>query len=203
MSDDRIPLTVATVSSPRPAVARGRRRPDRRAFTLIETALATVIVGVGVLAMMEAHTAFHRQNHWATLASTAERLGNEIREATLNLPRHDPVTGSLVWGPEDNEVGLDDFDDVDDFDGLGDGTEFSAELQNGPINAAREVIPNMAGWSQVVTVHNTDPFDIRDDDAAIADGSTDVMVVEVVVFYEGPGFEDPLEMTRVSWIVPR
>lgn len=179
-----------------------RRRFVARGFTLIETALATVIVGVGVLAMMTAHTAFHRQNHWATLSSTAERLGNEIREATLNLPRHDPVTGQLAWGPEDNEGLLGDFDDIDDFDGAGDGTEYSSDLGNGPINAARQVIPNMNGWSQVVTVHNTDPFDIRADGDTVPDGSTDVMVVEVVVFYQGPGFEAPQEMTRVSWIVP-
>ena len=41
---------------------RGGRRSARGGFTLIETALATVIVGVGVLAIVAAQQAFHKQN---------------------------------------------------------------------------------------------------------------------------------------------
>ena len=119
----------------------GRPLPRRRSgFTLIETALATIIVGVGVLAMVSAQQAFHKQNNWSTHASIAERLGNEIREMTLNLPRHDPVTGTSFWGPEANETWVGDFDDVDDFDGAGAGLIFSAGLANGPINARREMV---------------------------------------------------------------
>ena len=79
-------------------VALKRRRtvqPATRAgFTLIETALATIIVGVGVLAIVGAQQAFHKQNHWSTHASIARQLGNEIREMTLNMPRHDPAVTS-------------------------------------------------------------------------------------------------------------
>ena len=84
---------------------RRRRSHHQRGFTLIETALATVIVGVGVLAMVSAQMAFHQKNAWSTHASIATHLGNEIREMTWNLPRHDPVTGDAFWGPEgDNEA---------------------------------------------------------------------------------------------------
>src|SRR5687767_11022426 len=117
--------------------------PSRdRAFTLIETALATIIVGVGVLAMLAAQQAFHKQNAWSTHATIGARLGNEIREMTLSLPRHDPVTGSANWGVEtENEEFVTDFDDLDDFDGAGDGLTFSAlsDPINGPLNARREV----------------------------------------------------------------
>ena len=136
----------------------------RGGFTLIETALATVIVGVGVLAMVSAQQAFHQKNAWSTHASIATALGNEIRELTWSLPQHDPVTGDAFWGPEgDNETWVGDFDDLDDFDGAGDGLIFSATLNNGPINARREIIPNMAGWSQTIRVFNLDPFHIAYD----------------------------------------
>jgi prepilin-type N-terminal cleavage/methylation domain-containing protein len=189
---------------------RSTRRTSQRGFTLIETALATVIVGVGVLAMVSAQQAFHKQNYWSTHASIAERLANEIREATFILPRHDPVTGfdettGVGWGTETNELFVGDFDDVDDFDGDGSGLVFSADHDNvtpdsGPINALREVISNMNGWSQIVSVRNVDPFDISG--AAVADGTSTMLLVEVVVTYQGPGAATPTEMTRVSWISP-
>jgi hypothetical protein len=190
------------------AGAGGRRRGARVGFTLIETALATVIVGVGVLAMVGAQQAFHQQNRWSTHAAIAERLGNEIREMTLNMPRYDPVTGNTFWGPEPNELWVGDYDDVDDFDGDGGGLVFSSDWDDdpsddsGPIDARREVIRNMEGWTQIVTVRNVDPFDISDEAAPPADGSTSMVMVQVVVTYQGPNDDEATEMTTVSWIAP-
>src|SRR5262245_56776983 len=179
----------------------GHLQLKRRGFTLIETALATVIIGVGVLSIVAAQQAFHTENSWATNASIATRLGNEIREMTLNLPQHDPVTGSLFWGPESNELSLAGYDDLDDFDGTqGNGLIFSAALGNGPINAQRAIIPSMTGWAQTVTVHNVDPFDIT---AMEADNSTTMMEVEVIVTYQSPQDTAPREMTRVTWLHPK
>ncbi|MEI7877635.1 MAG: hypothetical protein WCI96_06860, partial [Planctomycetota bacterium] len=129
----------------------GRISASARGFTLIETALATIIIGTGVLAIVSAHQAFFKQNEWSTHASTGQRLGNEIRELTLHLPRHDPVTGTSYWGPEPNEFDVEDFDDLDDFDGEdGEGVTFSAALGNGPISALGYPMTDMAGWSQRV-----------------------------------------------------
>jgi len=178
-----------------------RKTITGRGFTLIETALTTVIVGVGVLAMVSAFQSFHRQNHWSSHASIAERLGNEIRELSLNLPRHDPITGTAYWGPEPGEVSVEDFNDLDDFAGDGGGVVFSADLGNGPINARREVIPNMAGWAQYVRVYNVDPFDLSGAEATPA--STPMMFVEVIVTFRAPNTVDEIEMTRVTWLAPQ
>ncbi len=172
----------------------------RSGFTLLETALAIVIISTGVLAMMAAQQAFHQKNGWSSQVSIGTRLGNEIREMTLNLPRRDPVTGAAHWGPESNELSFDDYDDLDDFDGsAGTGLIFSAELGNGPVNARREIIPDMAGWSQTVTVKNVNPFDIN---AVVSDGSTEMVKIEVLIEYQGPMDDAPHEITRVSWIAP-
>jgi prepilin-type N-terminal cleavage/methylation domain-containing protein len=188
------------------ADGRGARRGTRgasrarRGFTLIETALATVIVGTGVLAIVAAQQAFFRQNEWSTHASTAQRLGNEIRELTLHMPRHDPVTGTTYWGPESTELDVADFDDLDDFDGeQGDGTVVSAALGNGPISALGDPIPDMTGWSQRVFVEHIDPFEVT---RVVADGASDVVRVRVIIEYQGPTEDEPREITRVTWIAP-
>lgn len=175
----------------------------RRGFTLIETALATIIVGVGVLAIVSAQAAFHQKNEWSTHASTGTWLANEIREMTFNLPRYDPVTANATWGPEPNEASIDDFDDVDDFDGTaGDGIIFSSGLGNGPINARREIIANMPGWSQTVFVYNVDPHNITAPADPAMDGQTELVMVVVVVEYQGPDDASPSEVARVEWISP-
>ena len=175
----------------------------RAGFTLIETALATIIVGIGVLAMVSAQAAFHQKNAWSTHASIATHLANEIREMTWNLPRHDPVTNDAYWGPEgDNEASFEDYDDLDDFDGLGGGLVFSP-----PINAHRDVIVNMDGWSQTVRVFNVDPFNIVFNGNTLAgvtaDGTTDTIAMEVTIHYQAPTADEAMEMTRVTWISPK
>ncbi len=178
-----------------------RRTHSHRGFTLIETALTTIIVGVGVLALMAAQQAFHKQNRWSTHASTATWLGNEIREMTLNLPRHDPVTGydpaaDEGWGIEPNETWFGDYDDVDDFDGL----FFSSAAGNGPINARREIIPNMEGWKQIVAVSIVSPFEITG--GTVLAGDPYMLKVDVTVTYQGPYDSNEEEITKVSWLVP-
>lgn len=185
------------ISSPR-----ARRR---RGFTLIETALATVIIGVGVLALMEAHQAFLRTNSWSTHSSTATLLANEIREMTRHYPRHDSFSGGIYfedaenhtgfrgWGPEANEIAPAMFDDLDDFDGVVFGDAAEADLPGpiavvggvvmrfpGPINAFSEVIPETL-WSGATAVND-------DDEALPLQGWTQYVRVDKV---------DPLDFTTV------
>lgn len=179
------------------AVRKNTRR--RAGFTLIETAMASVIIGTGVLAIISAQEVLLKKNDWSSMTTTATLLGNEIREMTLNLPRHDPVTGTTFWGPESDELTLEDFDDVDDFDGPGEGIVFSSALGNGPINAARAVITDMDGWEQIVSVMSVDSFDIT---TPMNDAETDMLRVEVLVRYQGPNDDQPMDMTTITWIAP-
>jgi len=171
-----------------------------RGFTLIESAVALVIVGTGVLAMVAAQQAWHVQNAWAERAAIGARLGNEIREMTFNCPRHDPVTGTSNWGPESNEVIFDDFDDLDDFDGTsGSGLVLSGSDGSGPVNAMRDIIPGMGEWTQTIRVFNIDPGDVNID---VDDGASDMMRVEVTIDWQGPGVTGPVTVTQVNWIAP-
>ena len=167
----------------------------RRGFTLIEAALVTVIVGVGVLSIVQAEQAYHQQNDIAGRMGTALLLANEIRELTMGLPQRDPIGGASHWGPESGELTVADYDDLDDFDGSqGTGTTISP-----PINALRQPLTNMTGWSQVVTVENVLDGNVSSSTAA-PDGSTSVMRITCRVLYQQPGKPVATEITRLTWL---
>lgn len=170
-------------------------------FTLLETALAIVIVGTGVLAIMYAQQAFHQQNSWSGKLATGMYLAGEIREMTLYMPKYDPITQNHTWGPESDELYLEDYDDLDDFDGLaGSGVVFSADNGSGPINSMREVIPGLPGWAQRVTVYNVDPMNISAPGNEALDGTTNTIRVEVSVTYQSPSDSNPMEICTMSWL---
>lgn len=65
---------------------RSALHPRRRAFTLIEAAMTTVIIGVGVLAMLELLAAGTKINVDGAEKTTAVNLAKNIREMTLKVP---------------------------------------------------------------------------------------------------------------------
>lgn len=161
-----------------------RRRLAARGFTLIEAALATVILAVGVLALVEAQASFTRSNDWSSESARASYLAMEIRERLRGLPRHDPQTplelnasgGVDNWGSEE---GTDraipsymNYDDLDDYDGAVFG---SGGTYDGPIDAAGRIIPAtnpdgtlvadeegntipLVGWTQSISVSKAEPL---------------------------------------------
>lgn len=179
-----------------------RHMPRRRGgFTLIEAALTTVIVGTGVLAIVAAQQAYHQKNEWAQRSGTAMLLANELRELTLSLPHHDPITGAANFGPEPNELTVEQYDDLDDFAGVisggfGQGTTFTP-----PINALRQQVPDMPGWSQVIRVDNVLPDYIS---AALPQpiGTTEMVRVTVEVRYQAPGTPAPETISTLTWVLP-
>lgn len=170
-------------------------------FTLIEAALTTVIVGTGVLAMLSAQQAYHMKNDWAQRTGTAMLLANELRELTLTLPMHDPFTGTANLGPEADEPTVADYDDLDDFAGpVGVGGFGAGILFTPPINALRQPINNLNGWSQFIQVVNVLPDNISSNIAQPV-GSTDLMRVTVSVTYQGPNAAQPTTLTQLTWVV--
>lgn len=225
------------IDSPLAPPPRPRRRP-RRAFTLLETSLATVIIAVGVLALIEAQEVFSRNNDYSSASATGSYLANELRERMRILPRHDPVTGlyfrtvntsqELVgWGREDGELGILDFDDLDDFDGAVFG---AGGTLPGPVDSTGRTVPEIGpdglpliendaevplrGWSQSVTIEKVDPQNFNTvrphayTRAAVPPNFPGLAVdqfplrVTVSVRYMAPGETTSREMAKVVWIAP-
>lgn len=179
-------------------------------FTLIEAALTTVIVGTGVLAIVAAQQAYHMKNDWAQRTGTAMLLANELRELTLSMPYHDPITATANLGPETNEYSIDGenqlvpdvrlFDDLDDFAGPVTGGTGAGLTFNPPINALRNTIDNMDNWTQSIIVENVLPDDISSTFAQPL-ATTDMMRVTVTVSYQDTTDASPQTLTQLTWVV--
>lgn len=173
-------------------------RSARRGFTLLETSLALVIIGVGVLAFIDAQRSFIQNNNWSSQAATGALLANEIRELTRRLPKYDPVVGLSVnasqqvvgWGAGPEKIVVRDFNCLTDFDAKIFGADGNMP---GPISASGTIVPMIGpdgvplvdgegepraleGWSQSVIVEKVDPLNfatVRADGYSVAPTGTD------------------------------
>jgi Tfp pilus assembly protein PilV len=108
------------------ARARRARRPHRRGFSLIDAAMTTVIIGLGVVAIVELLMVGTMSNSDATELTTATHLANNIGEWSLRTRYADLHT------------------------------TFNDKSFTTPKDALGADLPNFDGWSQVVDVQYVD-----------------------------------------------
>lgn len=165
----------------RPASA-ARRSRRRGGYMLIEAALAIVIVGVAVVALLAVIHAGTKANAASRELTRATYLAQEIRELIAPLPSEEEGGG---FGPEAGES-LSTYDDIDDFQDV----TFSPA-----INSQRQTLTDAHwdGWSQKVTVENVDPNYLAGHQT-LPGGSTDMMRVTVEIY------RDNRFVHRISWL---
>lgn len=172
--------------------ARSRTGRRRRGFTLIEVAMAIVIIGVSVTAMMQLFAACSKQNNAGAQMTTALLLATNVQEAMAGLTFNDPFQAATTFGPESGET-LATYNDVDDFDG---------RSFNPPIDSFRQGIPDLSQYQQVVTVVPVQP----NQPGGNMNGSiskttyTGAVRVTVVVNYRQSSGQAWKEAYRLSWI---
>ena len=106
----------------------------RRGFTLIEAAIVTIIVGVGVVGMLQLLAAGSMANTQSTELTTAMGLVSNIHERALGI-KYDELLANF-----NNKTWT--------------GT-------SGPIDAKANVIANMGNWAQIVDFQYVDPNNIK------------------------------------------
>lgn len=99
----------------------------KNGFSLIEVLIAILLVGLAIASLVAANIAFTDANGAGADLSTAEFLGEQIRELTTLLP----------------------YDDLDDFVGANDTRIFSP-----PIGSNSVPLPAFAAFRQQITVEN-------------------------------------------------
>ncbi|RPI64127.1 MAG: type II secretion system protein [Planctomycetaceae bacterium] len=150
----------------------GRRLRGCEGFTLIEVAIATVIIGLGVTALLTSIGAGTRANKGGQKLTQATFLAQEIREWTLRLPFKDTDAADAS-----NPPGSDGYDPqtyVDDLDDLMNVT------YNPPRDGRGQAITDMPGWSQTITMTWRNPANLA---SVVTAGTSKVVYVQVCVAY--------------------
>jgi len=153
-------------------------------FSLIEVLIAILLVGLAIASLVTASSAFTKANGAGAELSTAEFLSEQIRELSALLPVVDPETGDSTFGPETAET-LADYDDLDDFDDA---------IFSPPIGADRNVLNDLASFSQQITVENVDASDFEQ---VVGDHSSYFVRVTVKVFL------NTRQISSVRWLRAR
>lgn len=126
------------------------------AFTLIEAMVATVILGMGVAAVVVSLGSGSRINQSGRDITQATLLAQNIREWTLQLPFSDP-----------DLLSLDDLANV---------------TYSPPRDGSGNAMSGMGEWSQTITLSWRDPVDIN---TVVADGASDLLYLGVTVSKRG------------------
>ena len=146
-----------------------RSYSGRGGFTLIEALIATIIVGLGITALLMASKSGTQVNASARGITHAINLGQEVREWTLKLPFQDPETPENPPGPDEAEDPQTFVDDLDDL---------ASVTYSPPRNASGQAIADMSDWSQQITLSWRNPDNLSE---TVADGASEMIYVEVVV----------------------
>ncbi|MGD1278399.1 MAG: hypothetical protein ABR964_14395 [Tepidisphaeraceae bacterium] len=167
----------------------------RSGFTLLETALATIIVAVGIVSMVQLFATCTAQNRNGAHMTTAMLLANNIQEMMANLPFNDPTYSSEYFGPEPGEV-WPNYNDVDDFDGL----KF-----NPPIDSFKNPLPQLSQYTQKITVMPIYPTQLNSNTNEASPSIpkttyTGAVRVRVHVYYQQAPASPQVEVYSSSWI---
>jgi prepilin-type N-terminal cleavage/methylation domain-containing protein len=161
------------------------RRLSNRGFTLVEVAMATAIIGLGVTALLVSVASGTRANDSGQKLTQATFLAGEIREWTCKLPFKDPNSSNAG-----NPPGLDPSDngtpnDLDDLLGA---------VYSPPRDGSGAPIADMVGWTQQITLTWRNPTNLS---LVVTPGNSDIVNVDVKILFHSK------EVTSASWLVSR
>jgi Tfp pilus assembly protein PilV len=124
------------------------RRIVRRGFTLVEAALAMVIVGTGVMALLQLIASGTMINASGANLTTAVNLANNVHEISLGLPLQNSSNSlpiSKESGPPTGYTRL---------------WSMNGDTYSPPLDVTRHPITSYSTWSQNVTISTVDPTNV-------------------------------------------
>ena len=147
---------------------------------LIEAALTTVIIGVGVVALMQLLAVGTKNNDTSAQMTTAVNLINNIHEIMAGMPLYDP-NYPTTWNPH--------LSSVSSYGGI---TEFDGSTFSPPLDNTRASMSGYGTWSESITVQSVNEDNLG---TIVTDSTTqNAARVTVTVNFKGS------QVYQASWV---
>lgn len=156
---------------------------NKSGFTLIEALIATILIGVSIAALITSNISHTQANAHGMYTTTAEFLIEEIRAMTMPMAFVEPDEVPDTFGPDEGEVDVGDYDDLDDFDGV----TFSP-----PVDVNGNSLNDFSEYSQIVTVESVNPADFT---SAVEDFDSSIVRMSVNIVMNGK------QVGSTSWLI--
>ncbi len=159
------------------------RQPN--GFTLAEVLMASVVMGVGITAVMMALRSGTLVNTGASEMSQGVLLAQELRERMGQLPFSDTDAEHQDNSPGLDEASISYADDMDDY---------NHQVFSPPISSMGDPLTNMDRWSQTVDITWKNDNNIA---AGVSDGASDTAYVKITIRHDNE------VVLTTGWIVSR
>ena len=154
-------------------------------FTLAEVLTATVVMGVGLAAIMGALRSGTKVNAYASDVSQGVFLAQELRECLGNLPFSDNDQEHQENPPGLDEASISSADDLDDY---------NHQTFSPPVSSMGDSLTEMSRWSQTVDITWKNDNNIA---ATVSDGASNTAYVRITIRHDGE------VVLTTGWIVSR
>lgn len=158
-----------------------KRRRSRRGFTLVETALAMVIIATGVVSLQQLLAAGSQVNEGGAEMTTAVNLANNVHEISIGLPFQNPTNPTTLAKDSGGPTAYTYLWDM------------NGDTYSPPLDVTRNPISVYSGWSQQVTITSVSPTNVTSERAN--DPTVPTAKVAVVITHNGT------VVYQTSWLI--
>ena len=145
---------------------RVRRSIRQRGFSLAETFVSILLVGVSLAASMQTVGAVLRQRSSTNDDTVAALLAQQLLSEVLSQSYEEP-DDAVSFGPEGEEASREDFDDIDDY---------NAWTETPPTDVKGQDLDNLSGWSREVRVEQVAASDALVSDVRVGNTAVGIGV---------------------------
>jgi prepilin-type N-terminal cleavage/methylation domain-containing protein len=166
------------------------RRSPRRGFSLLEVVIATLIVGVMMVAALESLGAYARGQSYLAERSRGWTLAQDMLAEVLDRHYEEP-DDAPVFGREGSEStgARSNYDDTDDYHGW---------VASPPQSKDGTVMSNLAGWERRVTVERVKADNLH----VVASSDQGVRRITVEVRHDGAAIVTLVTFRTKAWQEP-
>jgi len=181
-----------------------RKHDKRLGLSLVEVVMATMIVGVMLVASLDTVGAVYRTQKINATRLTGPGLAQELMGEILSMPYEDPEEPGNTIGRDSGESGGNrlDFDDVDDYHGW---SSTNAEAKDGV------ALAGYSDWQRQVAVKWADPvnengmmpmkLDLKSITVTVTDPSGVQTTISALRYKNGVLEQSPaIDTTAITWI---